>query len=105
MLEDKELTVDDVDESLDCIRLQWTRNAGIPERLGLLQVDAMRGKVHIIRFHVVVGVLLPSDHREDELIGVGEAKPCFISEFFYMNKCFVDKIEMYNLDEKGRIEH
>lgn len=74
------LTLDAVDYTLDCIRSQWAGFAGIYGNLksrrgnGLIPGDAMKGKLHIIRFEVVNGVLLPSDHRHEELVGLAKTK-------------------------------
>lgn len=95
VVDEKALIVDAVNVTLDCIRIQWTRNAGIAKELMpgkvyvLLPVDTIRGKVHIIRFDDVVGVLSPSEHCWEELIGLAEAKDCWTSEFFYLNKFHV----------------
>lgn len=78
MLHEKTLTVNAVGDTLDFINLQWARNAGTSRRLKsgrvycLLPFDTSRGKVYIIKFGDVVGVLPLRAYCWEELIGLAD---------------------------------
>lgn len=72
MLDQKELTVDSVNETLDSLRLQCPSNAGTSGKLksekvyGQLLAESIRGNLHIITLNKVMGVLSPNDHSREE---------------------------------------
>lgn len=104
---EKKLTFDVVSDNLYFIISQCDRNAGISRTSKSIMVyillpdDAIE-KEHIITFDNVIGVLLPSDHRHQELTGLVESKHWWTAEFFYVINIFANRGKMYDHNGKHR---
>lgn len=80
VLDEKQLSIDSVDCTLDCIRLQCHRSAGVPGKsksgkmCGLLPINFIRERVHNFRSEKVIHVLSLVDRRRNELPKLAEDK-------------------------------
>ncbi len=65
---------DNVDRTLGCIKLKWARTTGGTPWYDIIQVGAIRGRIHVIR-----GDILVNEH-------VYKNETDWKEEFFYINR-------------------
>lgn len=91
------LPIDKVDERLGCIRLRWHRTDGIDgvlsasKEYGLVPVDSLRGKVHIVPADCAMESISESDQRKRALKETCSGEPSWSSQVFYLNRFYRDR--------------
>ena len=98
------LPPDQIDSTLNCVRLQWHRTAGdnayysAPE-FGIVPVESIRGRVHIVPADFAMDVIGDHVDRKQKLRYIACEENGWTSRLFYVNRFHKGQGELYEVDE------
>lgn len=100
------LEVDAIDKKLNCIRLRWHRTQGdgsyaSSREYGLVPVDSIRGRIHVVRGDVGMELVHESLHRKAQLVELCNGELGWPSQMFYVNRFYRCPGEEYNYGGDG----
>lgn len=105
-----EVSVDTVDRTLNCIRVRWDKIAGVQSVLsaaksfGLVPVDSIRGKVHLVPGDTGVELLSRKSIRKKEIESLKDGNDEWTKEMFYVNRFYQNKDEMYEFIDEPLVD-
>ena len=86
------LPIDAIDECLNCVRVRWHRTEGnewfsAGKEYGLVPIDAIRGRVHLVRADYAYPLLDPSVERRRIVAGLCHEQS-WAETIFYVNRFY-----------------
>lgn len=99
-----DLSIDAVDNYLNCIRLPWHRKAGEAERYtsgieySIVPLDSIRGSVYIVSAEFGLSSIADDKKRKVEYDKLLNGEDGWVTEFFYVNRFHLSAGERYDFD-------
>lgn len=105
-MDERTLSTDTVDKTPDCTRVRRHQNTGVPgsytsdKVYDLVPRDAIKGKIHIVRFDEVFRFFSAHVKRKKRISSLTNTGSNWASELFYVNRFYYNHSKTYEYIEK-----